>query len=239
MKRPIRALLLAAGLGTRLRPITSRMPKCMVTIGGEPLLGRWLRQLEDAGCQSALVNTHYLAEQVESFLKGWEGSTMTVQYIREPKLLGTAGTLLANKEFFEGATGLLIHADNVMGGNVKDFLTAHQRREACTQLTMLTFSTETPNSCGIVEVDNDLVVHEFHEKVEQPPSNRANGAMYAFEQGFLDRLNSIEPVPSDFSTEVIPRMLGQIQSWHTHEIYLDIGTPESLMKAQKLLEIQS
>ena len=64
MKKPFRALLLAAGLGTRLRPITLETPKCLVPIGGEPLLGRWLRQLELAGCEAVLINTHYLADQV-------------------------------------------------------------------------------------------------------------------------------------------------------------------------------
>ena len=69
MNRPFRALLLAAGLGTRLRPITLHTPKCLVKILGEPLLSRWLRQLEQAGCDAVLVNTHYLAEQVTDLLQ--------------------------------------------------------------------------------------------------------------------------------------------------------------------------
>lgn len=106
MTQPFRALLLSAGLGTRLRPITLHTPKCLVPIGGEALLGRWLRKLEMAGCDSVLVNTHYLAEQVEAFLKSWQSSTMTVQTVHEPELLGTAGTLITNQEFLKGATGL-------------------------------------------------------------------------------------------------------------------------------------
>ena len=99
MTRSFRALLLAAGLGTRLRPITLHTPKCLVPIKGEPLLGHWLRKLEIAGCDSVLINTHYLADQVEAFLKGWQSSTMVVQTVHEPQLLGTAGTLLANQAF--------------------------------------------------------------------------------------------------------------------------------------------
>jgi mannose-1-phosphate guanylyltransferase len=71
MSRPLRALLLSAGLGTRLRPLTLYTPKCLVPIGGYPLLGRWLRKLEQAGCKAVLVNTHYLAEQVEAYLQSW------------------------------------------------------------------------------------------------------------------------------------------------------------------------
>ena len=235
MTQPFRALLLAAGLGTRLRPITLKTPKCLVPIGGEPLLGRWLSQLEHAGCSSVLINTHYLAQEVEAFLNSWERTTMTVQTVHEPELLGTAGTLLANHEFFRGATGLLIHADNAMAGNVKDFLAAHHERQSDCLLTMLTFTTNTPSNCGIVEVDSQKVAQAFHEKVIQPPGNRANGALYAFDQNFLDQLNLMNPKPSDFSTEVIPKWLGQIQTWHTHDTYLDIGTPENLNRAQEVL----
>ena len=235
MTRPLRALLLAAGLGTRLRPITLHTPKCLVPIAGEPLLRRWLRQLDQAGCESVLINTHYLAEGVEAFLESWKSSTMTVQTVHEPELLGTAGTLLANQEFFRGATGLLIHADNAMAGDIRNFIAAHHERQPCCLLTMLTFKTETPRSCGIVEIDGQNVVQAFHEKVVEPPGNRANGALYAFDRDFLDSLNLMNPTPSDFSTEVIPTMLGRIQCWHTHDAYLDIGTPETLNAAQKLL----
>ena len=69
---PLRALLLAAGFGTRLRPLTLHTPKCLVPVGGQPLLAHWLQQLELIGTEAALVNTHYLADQVEDFLAGWQ-----------------------------------------------------------------------------------------------------------------------------------------------------------------------
>ena len=238
MTKPFRALLLAAGLGTRLRPITLHTPKCLVPIGGEPLLKRWLRMLELAGCDAVLINTHHLANEVEAFLKSWQSNTMAVQTVHENELLGTAGTLLANQEFFKDATGMLIHADNAMAGSIGKFLAAHHARQPGCQLTMLTFETGTPSSCGIVEIDGQQVVQAFHEKVSEPPGNRANGALYAFEKDFLDHLNLMNPIPSDFSTEVIPRLLGRIQSWHTHQTYLDIGTPDSLKTAQQLLRDQ-
>ena len=232
MKRPLRALLLAAGLGTRLRPITLDTPKCLVPIGGEPLLSRWLKQLERAGCEAALVNTHYLASQVETFLQNWHSPTMSVASVHEPALLGTAGTLLANHSFFEGATGLLIHADNVMADNLEHVLAAHEQRTAGCELTMLTFQTDTPQSCGIVTTDAQGVVTTFHEKVEKPSGNRANAALYVFNSNFLIHLEKMNPRPSDFSTEVIPRFLGRIQSFHTQKPYLDIGTPQALAQAQ-------
>lgn len=236
MKQTFRALLLAAGLGTRLRPVTLKTPKCLVEIGGEPLMGRWLKQLELAGCEAVLVNTHYLADQVRDFLRNWKSPVMSVESVHEPNLLGTGGTLVANQEFFSGSTGVLIHADNAMAGDLRSFLSAHLNREPCCLLTMLTFTTGTPSSCGIVEIDDKQIVQAFHEKVEKPPGDRANGALYAFEQDFLDHLNLMNESPRDFSTEVIPKLLGRIQTWHTHDAYLDIGTPEALTSAQKIIK---
>ena len=233
---PLRALLLAAGLGTRLRPITLHTPKCLVSIGGEPLLGRWLRQLEAAGCEAVLVNTHHLAEQVKSFLKGWQRDGMAVRSVHEPELLGTAGTLLANQSFFKGATGLLIHADNAMADNLGPLLEAHRQRSAGCLLTMLTFRTDQPQSCGIVTTNGCGVVTAFHEKVSDPPGDCANGALYAFDPDFVAFLNTLRPKPNDFSTEVIPHLVGRINTWHTAKPYLDIGTPGTLKAAQSLIE---
>ena len=235
MTKPIRALLLAAGLGTRLRPITLTTPKCLVNIGGEPLLSHWLKKLELAGCESVLINTHYLSEQIEAFIENWQSSGMAINTVYETELLGTAGTLLANQDFFKGATGILIHADNVMAEDLQGFLAAHHNRKDYCQLTMLTFQTDTPCSCGIVEIDNQQVVQAFYEKMAEPPGNVANGALYAFEQDFLDNLKLTGQKPRDFSTEVIPKLLGRIQAWNTNQTYLDIGTPEALTLAQKLM----
>jgi len=235
MRRPLRALLLAAGLGTRLRPLTLHTPKCLMPVAGEPLLGRWLRQLEAAGCEAVLINTHYLADQVEAFLLERPAGPMGVHTIHEPELLGTAGTLLTNQAFFEDATGLLIHADNAMAEDLQGLLAAHAARPAHCLLTMLTFRTEQPRSCGIVATDAQGVVTAFHEKVADPPGTCANGALYVFDPEFVEVLARMQPAPSDFSTEVIPTLMGRIQTWHTEQPYLDIGTAQALTAAQKLL----
>ncbi len=236
MKHTFKALILAAGLGTRLRPITNTIPKCLISVAGTPLLGRWLFELESLGCQSALINTHYLAEQVESFANKWQNSKMFIHTIHEPKLLGTAGTLLTNQKFFKGSTGLLMHADNATNADLRGLLKAHQDRPSCCLLTMLTFQSTNPSSCGIVTTDKNGIVTSFHEKVKDPPGNRANGAMYLFESEFLEWLNKEVPYASDFSTEVLPKLIGRIQTWHTTSPYLDIGTEESLANSQELIK---
>jgi mannose-1-phosphate guanylyltransferase len=115
MRRPLRALLLAAGLGTRLRPITLHTPKCLVSINGEPLLGRWLRQLDSAGCEAVLINTHYLADQVEAFLQERPAGPMRVHTIHEPKLLGTRRLPAGQPLIFRRFHRLLIHFGTPQG----------------------------------------------------------------------------------------------------------------------------
>ncbi len=234
MNLPIRALLLAAGLGTRLRPLTNHTPKCLVPIAGRPLLAQWLEQLESISCQAAIVNTHYLADQVVAFLNKRPPSDMAVQQVYEPELLGTAGTLLANKSFFTGCTGILIHADNATDTDLRCLIKAHRERPSHCLLTMLTFSAKNPSQCGIVETDSNGVVQSFHEKVSNPPCNQANGAVYVFDKELINKLVGLGAGISDFSTQVLPELVGRIQTWHTNDRYLDIGTPDSLIEAQTI-----
>ena len=112
MNKPIRSLLLAAGLGTRLRPITLELPKCLVKIGKEPLLENWINKLENIKVDKILINTHYMSEKIDLFLdKKYKNQKKIIKF-HENQLLGTAGTLIANRDFFYDSIGIMIHADN-------------------------------------------------------------------------------------------------------------------------------
>lgn len=234
MEPKLRALILAAGLGTRLRPLTLNTPKCLVDIGGKPLLKNWLEILEDINCEETLINTHYLAKNVDEFLKTYKPKKMTIKTIYEPNLLGTLGTLLAHKSWFRNNTGILIHGDNFTNANFISLLDAHKRKPKNCLLTMLTFKTSTPESCGIIEANEDGIMINFHEKIKNPPSNIANGAVYLFNDDFLDWLNEQEFKGNDFSNDVIPLLKGRIKTWFTKDHFIDIGTPQSLKKARSI-----
>ena len=230
----LRALILAAGFGTRLQPLTFQTPKCLMQIGGKPLLEKWLESLEELGCESALINTHYLSHKVDGFIKTYRRKDMLIETIYEPQLLGTAGTLLRNRNWFTNKTGLLIHADNATNANLKLFLKAHRERPKECLLTMLTFKTDNPRSCGIVETNSKGLMLDFHEKVDNPPCDIANGAVYLFDKCFLEWLEENSLAASDFSTEILPLLKGKVQTWLTTSDFLDIGTPESLQIAQDI-----
>jgi mannose-1-phosphate guanylyltransferase len=226
----MRALLLAAGLGTRLRPLTNTTPKCLVTIKDQVLLGIWLDRLVQAGVESFLINTHHLSNQVETYLEGNPYSDK-VTLVHEKELLGTAGTLIANLNFFEKQDGLLVHADNYCLANFHDFIQAHNQRPPYCVMTMMTFRSETPDTCGIVELDAEGVVVGFHEKVINPPGNLANGAVYILSPELIQKLATDLHEVSDFSTEVLQHLVGKIYTYETQEYFIDIGTPETYGKA--------
>ena len=112
--------MLAAGCGTRLRPITENIPKCLVPIGGKPLLQIWLERLSEAGFGPFLINTHYLHERVVEFVRESPFSNQ-ISLVYEPELLGTAGTLINNIDFFQGKDGMVLHADNYCLADMKAF----------------------------------------------------------------------------------------------------------------------
>lgn len=227
----MKALLLAGGLGTRLRPLTDMIPKCLVPIHGKPLLGYWFDLLFPAGVDKALVNTHYLQEPVRRFVAGspWQPR---ISLAHEDELLGTGGTILANRAFFADGPFMVAHADNLTRFDVSAFIARHAGRPAGCEITMMTFATDAPQSCGIVAETPEGMVTGFYEKVANPPGNRANAAVYIFEPSVVDFLDSLGKPVIDLSTEVIPHYVGRIQSFFNNDYHRDIGTPESLAKAE-------
>ena len=234
MKKELRALLLAAGFGTRLRPITLNTPKCLVEIGGKPLLQNWLENLDNLGCTECLINTHYLSQNVDIFLKKYNSKKMLVKTTYEKILLGTLGTLLANKSWFKDGVGMLIHADNFTNADLNSFLDAHNSRPKECLLTMMTFKTSKPENCGIVETNKDGIMIDFYEKIKKPPSDIANGAVYLFDYNFIQWIESKVFDGNDFSIDLLPSLKGKVQTWFTEDIFLDIGTYESLKKARSI-----
>lgn len=226
----MRTLLLAAGLGTRLRPLTADTPKCLVMIKGQPLLGIWLDRLTESGFGPFIVNTHYLSEQVVSFIET-NGYTERVTTINEDILLGTAGTLIKNLEFFGHEDGLVIHADNYCLEDFERFRKAHYARPAGCLMTMMTFRTDNPSACGIVELDTSGVVIGYHEKETLPPGNLANCAVYIISAELIYLLRTEFSSCIDFSTEILPRIIGRVFTFETQEFFIDVGTAENLDRA--------
>jgi mannose-1-phosphate guanylyltransferase len=228
----MRALLLAAGLGTRLQPLTRHLPKCLVPIHGRPLLDYWMETLVHHGVDQILVNTHYLAPLVYRYLEqsSWRSY---VTLVDEAQLLGTGGTMLKNRDFFLDQALMVAHADNLTIFDAEDFQRSHKDRPAGTVMTMMVFEADDPKSCGIVELDGKGIVQAFHEKVAAPPGNLANAAVYIFEPTIFDLLESKGKGEIGLSTEIIPDLIGRINTYQNSIYHRDIGNIASWREANR------
>lgn len=227
----MRALLLAAGLGARLRPITNSVPKCLVEINGRPLLDYWIELLSKGGIADILINLHHLPKAARSYIESCR-YPVKITTVYEERLLGTGGTLLKNRGFFLNGPAMLVHADNLSVFDVRAFIRRYECRKAGVEITMMTFDATEPEACGIVELDERGIVKAFHEKVKNPPGNLANGAVYVLSPSVVDFLASLGKEVIDFSTEVLPHFMGRINTFHNGIYHRDIGTVESLLAAQ-------
>jgi len=226
---PSKALLLAGGLGSRLRPLTDHLPKCLVPIAGRPLLSYWFETLFPSGLKRALVNTHHLHEQVNDFCQQspWRWQ---IDLVHEVHLLGTCGTLRQNRDYFDQSPFWLVHADNLSRFDPLSMWERHLSRPPGCLGTMMTFETDNPTQCGIVTFDPSGVMQSYAEKAKNPPGTLANGAVFILEASIFKLIDRF-PEATDFCGEIVPTLVGHIAGFHNDQFHRDIGTPESYQLA--------
>ena len=224
----MKAFLLAAGLGTRLRPLTDTTPKCMLTIGGRPLLDIWLEAFHRAGVDEVLVNLHHLPDVIRAHLAVRPGPA-TVRTFFEPELLGSAGTLAAHREWVKGEDFFLAcNADNLTDFDLRSLIATHRRHSGLATLTV--FHSPNPSAGGVVDIDASGTVTGFTEKPAQPVSDLTNAGMYAFDPGVLDEIGC---PPRDIGYDLLPRLVGRARAVVVEGYFRDIGTPEAYRRASE------
>ena len=226
-------LLLAAGRGERLKPYTNTVPKCMIPINGTPLLQIWLEKfIKNNGVGKIFINTHYLSEIVHEFVSKNYCQNNEIELIREEHLLGTGGTLTNLIPSLPDNDLFVAHADNLSFFSLNLFYNCFcERPKECT-ITMMTFFCDDPSSCGIVTIDDKNVVRGFKEKPLKSGSNLANGAIYLMSTRALHQIKAMKNV-REISTDILPKFVGQINTWHNFVYHRDIGTPASYKRALK------
>lgn len=224
----MKAFLLAAGHGTRLRPITDTIPKCLVPICGVPMLKIWLEVCRRAGIAEVMVNLHSHADIVRNWIEG-NSSEMIVRLAEESTLLGSAGTVVSNREWVSSDPYFwILYADVLTNANLAAMLEFHKSRRPAATIGL--YQVPDPSRCGIVSFDEQSVVREFVEKPARPTSDWAfSGVMIATPQ-LLDQIPLRFPV--DLGFDVLPRLIGQMLAYPISDFLLDIGTMENYRAAQ-------
>jgi mannose-1-phosphate guanylyltransferase len=224
----VKAFLLAGGHGTRLRPITDSIPKCLVPIRGRPLLDLWLELCAASEITEVLINVHAHAQAIEQHLSR-NCPLVKVRVVHETHLLGSAGTIVANRSWIASDPAFwILYSDVLTNMDLRRMRDFHLLHKQVTTLGL--YQVADPSRCGVAITDPSGLIIDFEEKPAHPRSHWAfSGVMIAG----ADFLNSIPScIPADIGFHVLPRLIGKMQAYTIDEYLLDIGTMPNYQKAQ-------
>lgn len=229
----MKAMILAAGEGTRLRPLTLNAPKVLLPISGLPLIDYTLRWLKHHGITEVVITVHHLASEVCSYLGDGVHLGMKIVYSHEETLLGTAGGVKRMEASFDGPF-VVVYGDVLTDFDLSSMSVFHQDRKA--MATLVTLAISNPWEVGVVEIDNEGRILDFTEK---PPrgsekANLSSGGVYILEKEILDYIP--KEGFCDFAYDVLPRLINlglPLYAYHLEddEYLLDIGTEEKYKQA--------
>lgn len=237
----MKALVLAAGLGSRLRAVAGDLPKPLVPFGGAPILAHNLRWLAEAGVRECWINLHFAADVIRETIGDGSAFGMVIHYVYEPELLGTAGALGNIRSAFE-APMLVVYGDSVVRCDI-DALTARHREQGA-EATIALFDRDRHPHTGIaggrVVIGADQAVERFLEGVGAASTDPlVNAGVYVVEPTILDLITPGGAV--DFGRDVFPAMLAAGRVLNAYVIdedgfCLGLDTPESYLAGVALLE---
>lgn len=219
------AVLMAGGLGTRLRPLTEDTPKPLLPVAGKPILERTIEHLQASGIEEIVITTRYLAEQIEEYCGDGEQWNVGIDYLRERERLGTAGAL----RLLEGSIDqpfLVMNGDLLTDFNVRSMFDFHREQRAAMTVAVRHYSFKVPYGVARVE---DVYVQEL---IEKPTYDFfVNAGIYILEPWVIEHI----PQGQYYDiTELIDALIAQghpVASFPIFETWMDIGRPEDLEMA--------
>ncbi len=229
----MKAMILAAGEGTRLRPLTYKVPKPMLELAGRPLIAYLIDLLRSHGVRDIAVNLHHRADVIQDYLRDGSRFGVRITYSQEDVLLGSAGAAKKLEGFF-GESFFLLYGDVLTDIDLSALLAFHRGQGAC--LTMALHQPEDLARCGVVEIDGDCRVRRFCEKPRPHEvfSPWANAGVYVVEPEVLRLVPA--GFPFDFGADLIPILLREgmpVRGCVSLGYFLDIGSWERYRQAER------
>jgi mannose-1-phosphate guanylyltransferase len=224
----LKAFLLAGGYGTRLRPLTDSIAKCLVPIRGKPLLDIWLDLCARSGITDVLINLHARSRDIEQHLQKYT-PPVSVHLIHEEQLLGSAGTLAANRAWIGSDPAFwILYSDVLTNTNLRRMSEFHLAHRDIATLGL--YQVPDPSCCGVAIADHRGVITDFEEKPKFPRSNWVFTGLMVAGPGLFELIPPC--VPADIGFHVLPRLLGKMRGFPITDYLLDIGTLSNYQKAQ-------
>ena len=222
-----KAMVLAAGLGTRLRPLTDLISKPMAPIVNKPVMEHIIELLAEHGFGEIVCNLHWYPEAIKDYFGDGSKWNINITYSYEPELLGTAGGVKKVEAFFEDRTFLILSGDALTDIDLTGLMDFHKKKEGICTIALT--EVDDPSQYGVVITDNDNRITGFQEKplMGEEKSHLANSGIYVFEPEIFNHI----PFGSfyDFGRDLYPKLLaGQIPYYgYKHDRYWnDVGSLE-------------
>lgn len=229
----MKALFLAGGMGTRLRPLTNHLPKPMVPIMGVPLLERNICELKQCGISEIIVSTCYQAQCIEQHFAPDRRNGLKIHCVCEEKPLGTGGAIKNCQKYFD-ETFLVFNSDILSNIDLKALIKFHQQKKA--DVTIAAIEVEDTSNYGVIEYDPDETIVSFTEKPKpgEEKSHFINAGIYVFEPRVLDLIPEGQNVSVERDTFPLLLKNGfRMSVYRGSGYWIDIGTPQKYMQAHQ------
>ena len=227
-------MILSAGLGSRLRPLTADLPKPLVPILNRPLLWYLIASLRAAGIHEIIINLHYRGEQIRSWLGGGERLGVEVAYSQESELLGSAGGVRRVRDFFGHEPGLIIHGDILFDVDLRAVIQYHLSRNA--HATVVLHLAHHRYSYGVIRVNAQGHIGQFVDQqapwVSGPLIDTVFTGVQILDPAVLDAI-PVECVAT-LTADVYPQLLARAWRFYGYVIqgyWSDLGTPRRYWEA--------
>jgi NDP-sugar pyrophosphorylase family protein len=236
----MKAMILAAGLGTRLRPLTEKIPKPLLLVGGTPIIMRNLLLLRQHGIKDVMINLHHLGHMIEQALGDGSQWGMRIQYSVEPIILGTGGGIKAVEMFFEGEPFLVMNGDTLIELDLTELLEQHRTRGGVA--TMVLREDVAVERWGVIETSLDHRVLTILGRGQKPLSFNHPLLRFMFAGVHVINPQLLRHCPLGMPSSIIEGYIAEleggalIQGFIAKGYWSDIGTEERLLQAQRDVE---
>lgn len=231
----MKALILAGGMGTRLRPLTCSHPKQLLPLADSTLIGYLLDQFKTAGINEVILATGQNSQHLQTALGDGAKHDVTLHYSIETHPLGTAGAIKQAEPFLrENAQFLVMNGDIISDIPFNHLIQYHKQHQA--KATIALYRVEDPSRFGVVDITTDGQIQRFVEKPprEKAPSNLINAGCYVLDHTILDQIPAHQEVSIEY--DVFPNLCqsAPVFGWEHHGFWIDIGTPASFLEAHHI-----